>query len=35
MGVTTEAEHDESFFTIGGEYEFRFLPRLGISVELE
>ena len=34
-GVTTEPEHNESFFTIGGEYEFRFLPRIGISVELE
>ena len=34
-GVNTEPEHNESFFTIGGEYEFRFLPRIGISVELE
>ena len=34
-GVTSETEHNESFFTIGGEYEFRFLPRLGISVEVE
>ncbi len=34
-GVTIETEHNESFFTIGGEYEYRFLPRLGISIELE
>ena len=34
-GVTNEPEHHENFFTIGGEYEFRFLPRLGMSIELE
>ena len=37
LGGTTEAESEEleSFFTLGAEYEFRFLPRLGISAEVE
>ena len=34
-GVTHDFEHSENAFTIGGEYEFRFLPRLGISIEVE
>ena len=34
LGGTMEPEH-ESLFTIGAEYEFRFLPRLGISAEVE
>lgn len=37
LGVTTEtisAEVDR-FFTFGAEYEYRFLPRLGISAEIE
>lgn len=37
LGSTIENHEDdkESFFTIGGDYEFRFLPRVGISTELE
>lgn len=36
LGGTTETESEHSsFFTIGAEYEFRFLPRLGISAEIE
>ncbi len=37
LGGTTETEEDEreSLFTIGAEYEFRVLPRLGISAEVE
>jgi len=34
LGGTTETE-SASFFTIGGEYEFRFLPRFGVSAEVE
>jgi len=33
--METETEESKSVFTIGGEYEFRFLPRLGISAEVE
>ncbi|TDI37629.1 MAG: hypothetical protein E2P02_22395 [Acidobacteria bacterium] len=36
LGGTTETEgKSASFLTLGAEYEFRFLPRLGISVEVE
>ena len=36
LGGTTETEgKSASFFTIGAEYEFRLLPRLGISAEVE
>ncbi len=35
VGATYDADEKESFFTIGGDYEFRFHPRVGISAELE
>ena len=37
LGVTSETatEEVESFFNFGGEYEYRFLPGLGISAEVE
>ena len=37
LGVTTETITDEveRYFSFGAEYEYRFLPRLGISAEIE
>ena len=35
LGATYDADEKESFFTIGGDYEFRFHPRVGISAEAE
>ena len=35
VGATYDADEKESFLTIGGDYEFRFHPRVGISAEAE
>lgn len=35
LASTYEAEEGKNFFTIGGEYERRFSPRLGLSATFE
>ena len=32
---TWESESDESFFTLGAEYEYRFVPKVGVSAAVE
>ena len=32
---TYESESEESFFTLGAEYEYRFIPKLGVSAAVE
>ncbi len=32
---TWESESEESFFTVGAEYEYRFIPKLGVSAAVE